>query len=260
MSLTTINWTQDDIENIKNMYCKNCNDEEFKLFSHVCSSTGLDPRRNQIYAIKRKERMTIQTGIDGFRLIAERTGKYSPGREPTYKYDEQGKLIAATAYVKKMTPDGTWHEVSATAYWNEYVVAYGGKPTDFWNKMPHNQLAKCAESLCLRKAFPADYSGLYTTEEMGQADNGSEINITPESKTEIQPAQIEMNNVDMTISEVTEWIHKNYSQEPDNFILWIEEVRKKQDWSYAKCIKQFTIQPKKTAETFQSWLMNRVGL
>lgn len=257
MSLATINWTPDDIENIKNMYCKNCNDEEFKLFSHVCTSTGLDPRRNQIYAIKRKERMTIQTGIDGFRLIAERTGKYAPGREPTYNYDAQGKLVSATAYVKKLVA-GTWHEVSATAFWNEYVVAYNGKPSDFWNKMPHNQLAKCAESLCLRKAFPADYSGLNTTEEMGQADNGSEINITPQMSIEVP--QIEMERKEIPLAEVQEWIQKNYSQEPDSFLIWIDEVRKKQDWSYEKCIKQFTIQPKKTLETFQSWLMNRVGL
>lgn len=163
---------------IKNYLCKGINDEELKLFHAVCKKTGLDPFMKQIYAVKRNGKdgaqMTIQTSIDGYRLIAERTGRYCPGRESTYTY-EDGKVICATSYVKKQTVDGTWHEVAASAYLSEYAPAYTNQ---FWSSKPHIMLAKCAESLALRKAFPNELSGLYSEEEMQQASNAIETPIS----------------------------------------------------------------------------------
>lgn len=169
-------FNQAHLELIKDMYFKGSSDDEFQMFIHVCKKTGLDPAMRQIHPVKRwdsklkKETMTVQTGIDGYRLIAERTGRYAPGREPTYHYKD-GKIISSTAYVKKQTADGTWHEIAATAFYDEYVQkTKEGIPTNFWQKMAHNQLAKCAEALALRKAFPGDLSGIYTQEEMSQCD------------------------------------------------------------------------------------------
>ena len=153
------------IELLKRTVCLGAGNDELQLFLHVCKSTGLDPFLRQIYSIKRGNQRTIQVAIDGLRLIAERTGRYSPGKEPFYKYDDKGKLLSATSYIKKMTPDGTWHEVSSTAIFEEYNPGIN----NFWKKMGHVMLAKCAEANALRKSFPQEMAGLYVKEEMDQA-------------------------------------------------------------------------------------------
>jgi phage recombination protein Bet len=169
------NFDQTKFDLIKRTICKGATDDELELFIHACKRTGLDPFMRQIFAVKRwdsstkREIMTIQTGIDGYRLIADRTGKYAPGRDTEFGYDTEGKLRWAKAYIKKMTPDGQWHEISAIAFWEEYVqMTKEGKPTLFWIKKGHIMLSKCAEALALRKTFPAELSGIYTKEEMAQ--------------------------------------------------------------------------------------------
>jgi phage recombination protein Bet len=173
----------DQIEILKNSICKDATNDEFAVFLMACQKTQLDPFMRQIYAVKRydsrlkRETMTIQTGIDGYRLIAERTGRYAPGPKTTFEYDKEGKILSATAYVKKLTQDGTWHIVEAEAFFDEYCQTYTDKSTGqkkktgMWVNMERNQLGKCAESLALRKAFPAELSGVYTKDEMKQSDN-----------------------------------------------------------------------------------------
>lgn len=176
----TISMPEDRVALITRTVAKGATKDELALFLHVCERTGLDPLLKQIYAVKRwdsreqRQVMAIQTGIDGYRLIADRTGCYAPGKEPTFTYFEPGDststLLAATAYVMKLTKDGTWHEVAASARYDEYVQrGKDGKPAKFWAAMPHVMLAKVAEALALRRAFPAELSGLYTHEEMQQA-------------------------------------------------------------------------------------------
>jgi len=146
-------FSKKQLEILKNSICKGISQEEFEIFLMACAKTKLDPFMRQIYAVKRKckkpdgtwgEVMSIQTGIDGYRLIAKRTGCYAPGPEPTYNYDDQGKLISATAYIKLMTADGTWHQVSASAYYDEYCQrTREGQPMGMWATMPRTMLAKC---------------------------------------------------------------------------------------------------------------------
>lgn len=159
---------------------------ELALFAEQVKRTGLDPFHRQIYGIYRKnqgvEEMTTQVGIDGFRLIAERTGKYDGQTEQEWcgpdgvwhtVWTQDGHPFAARCGVYKR---GRRQPTYAVAHWAEYVQTFNGNPTGKWKStdkggMPANQLSKCAEALALRKCFPAELSGLYTPEEMEQADN-----------------------------------------------------------------------------------------
>jgi phage recombination protein Bet len=158
--------SNDKLELIKKTVAKGATDLELELFLHACKRTGLDPLMKQIYCIKRGDKMAMQTGIDGYRLIADRTGKYAGSDEPQYMVGADGFPDVASVTVTKMI-DGVPCKFSASARWKEYCQ----DSSPMWKKMPFLMLGKCAEALALRKAFPAELSGVYTHEEMMQADN-----------------------------------------------------------------------------------------
>ena len=145
----------------------NVNKDEFDYFLAVARHLGLDPLRRQIYCVKRGQRAVVQTGIDGYRAIASRTGMLAGIDDAEYgPEDDKGHPAWARVTVYRLVK-GHRYAFTATARWKEY------KPdaSPMWDRMPFLMLAKCAEALALRKAFPAELSGIYTDAEMEQADN-----------------------------------------------------------------------------------------
>jgi len=168
---------------------------ELQAYLHECQRRRLDPFTRQIYLIGRWDRQQkrkvyrSQTGIDGFRVIARRAADEA---KESIEYED-------TVWCG---PDGQWTDVwleddppaackvvvlrdgkrfPATAKYSSYVqVNDQGAAVGLWRKMADNQLAKCTEALALRKAFPEDLGGLYTEEEMAQADNPQRVTATVE--------------------------------------------------------------------------------
>jgi phage recombination protein Bet len=177
----TLAFTREQIDLIKQTVARGATDTELQLFLYTAKRVGLDPLTKQIHAIKRwdsnagRETMAIQTGIDGYRLIADRTGKLAGIDDAIYDREDRDHPEKATVTVYKIINDEKC-PFTASARWAEYCAfKKDGTPMALWKKMPYLMLGKCAEALTLRKAFPADLTGINTFEEMSQADNGIEV-------------------------------------------------------------------------------------
>jgi len=191
-------WTPAQISGLHAMgVSEDATQAELDIFLHVAKRSQLDPFSRQIYLVARKDRglvngewqdvykSTIQTGIDGYRVIARRAADKAGA---TLEYED----------AQWCGQDGVWRDVwldatsspsaakvtvlrdgkrfSAVALFVEYAQTKRKQNDDIvltgtWKTRGAGQLAKCAEALALRKAFPLDLSGIYTDEEMGQADN-----------------------------------------------------------------------------------------
>jgi len=164
-------YTPEQVDLIKRTICAGATNDELALFIQQCQRTGLDPFSRQIHAVKRGGRMTIQVGIDGFRLVANRTGE-TDGQDGPYWCGEDG--IWRDVWLGKDKPaackvtvfrKGQSRGYTGVARWAEFYQPQGG----MWDKLPATMLAKVAESIALRKGFPQELSGLYAPEELDQA-------------------------------------------------------------------------------------------
>lgn len=186
-------WTDKQRAALVQLGVKDASNADLAVFFHVAARTGLDPFARQVYMIGRREKsrdeqgreqwvtkQTIQTGIDGYRLVARRAA------------DHAGEKLSQSAPLW-MDADKRWHEAwddedppraakvvvyrdgepfPAVCSYREYVQTdRNGNPTSMWRRMPANQLAKCAEAQALRKAYPQELAGVYVDAEMQQADS-----------------------------------------------------------------------------------------
>lgn len=168
-------YSRDQLDLIKRTLARDLSDAEFAYFIEVAKRLELDVFRKQVYAVKLGGKLTIQTGIDGFRAIASRSGQYEGQAGPFWCADDG---VWRDAWLEKGPPVaakvGVYRKGFREPVWGvARFASYAG--TNLWSKMPEVMIAKCAEALALRKAFPEALSGVYTSDEMDQAKSGKTV-------------------------------------------------------------------------------------
>src|SRR5258708_5466027 len=174
-------FSDQQVEIMRHTVAKDVPAPEFGAFLEVCKYRQLNPFNREIYAIMRgsgtNRQMTIQVSIDGFRLLAERSGKYRGQKGPFFCGEDgawkeewlsnKPPVLAKVGIVRSDFDETIW----AIARYGSYVQFKDGAPTTMWAKMPDILLAKCAEALAIRKTFPLQVAGLYVHEEMMQSND-----------------------------------------------------------------------------------------
>ena len=178
-------FTDQQVTMLRHIGVEKAGDADLQVFFHQCQRTGLDPFARQIYMIERWSKdgpkYTIQTGIDGYRLIGRRAAQRAKEtisvKQPLWAHPDGGWRDVwlpawGTPGAAKVTILRGGEEFTGVALFDEYKqTKRDGGLTQMWAQRPAGQIAKCAEALAWRMAFPQDLAGIYTDTEMEQADN-----------------------------------------------------------------------------------------
>jgi|DEB19_MinimDraft_3_1074340.scaffolds.fasta_scaffold20234_4 phage recombination protein Bet len=216
MSESKIN--RDKLWELRDTICPNMNQDEFNQFWHMVERSQLDPLARQIYAIRRGGKLTVTVGIDGFRLIADRTGVFGGMDDVIFDNEENPKKATITVY---KFVQGVRCATTASARMAEY-----NQNNTMWRRMPCTMLGKVAESLALRKAFPAELSGLYTEDEMAKDDSKpqEEQQSPPDNPATIRLHRLSWMSKKWTKEDLTELCHHQFGKAGKD--LNFEEVEK----------------------------------
>ena len=186
---TALGAVQLDAETVKQYLVKgngNVSDQEVFLFVKMCQAQRLNPFvTGEVYLIKfGSQPAQMVVGYDTYKRRAD--------ENPAHLYTESGIVVCrgtsgeivqktgACLYPTEQLVGG-WCRVHKLKGEREVVtfkeVGFNeyNKWNAIWKEKPCTMIEKVAISQCLREAYPKDYEGLYTAEELAPAEYGEVI-------------------------------------------------------------------------------------
>lgn len=157
------------IDTLKNTVAQGLTDPEFMLFAQLCRSSGLNPFKKEVWAIKAGGRLQVMVGVNGYWTIANSHPQFD-GYEEDIEVDEAGNPIKA--WCKIYRKDRKFPSMGVA------IFRECAQQSPVWKSRPSQMILKCAESFAIRKAFPQELNGLYTEEEMPQEYSKGAVNAT----------------------------------------------------------------------------------
>lgn len=151
-------------------------------FIAACARTGLDPTAKQIYAAQMGGKWTVLIGIDGMRVVAQRTGQYDGQGPIEWQATEDGPWVTVPPKAPFAARVAIYRKgVSRPLVQTVTFAEFGSNAKGNWEKRPSHMLGIRAESHGFRRAFPMELAGLYTPEdfETDDVDTSDAITVAP---------------------------------------------------------------------------------
>ena len=186
----------------------NVTDQEVVMFINLCKAQRLNPFLKEAYLIKYgNQPATIVTGKEVFTKRARRNKDYAGQQAGIIVQKEDGTIEnrIGTLRLQDETIVGGWAKVYIKGYevpteitvsFDEYVgTKKDGEINSQWSKKPATMIRKVALVQALREAFPEDFQGMYSAEEMNVIEPEAD-----EPVTEVETEIIEEEMVDDPLS------------------------------------------------------------
>jgi phage recombination protein Bet len=182
------------------------NPQSVLMVVDYCKARQLDPLKKPCHIVPMQVkdaktntygwRDVVMPGIYEYRTTAQRTGDYLGHSKPEYGPDVDYRGVKApewcelTAYRHHIIAGKV--EFPVRVYFREVVgTDKEGKPNARWSKAPIQMLTKCTEASALREAFPDEFGGEVTAEEV---DGQRHVEVIAETARPLPPQPEDYDN------------------------------------------------------------------